>query len=460
MSPFTYGLLGAILFTHPVLPSAGDEGNRCTIVPLPSARDPAATYFVGTAAADTVLAGLGSVEPTGAPGHSGSGQQERRIYGQVIDVDRFAGADSVELARAFEQQGSNKVVIVPWDYDAGCQTTYWHSSAQWVPLGEPGLYELGLRPRSDWANGFPTFDAFTAARHPYPLGIFFQHGYLGTEELRTGPSLTAAEYFEFYRGLPERSTIEQNPEHALQVVIEWQQANPESASKYPATSIVASVKRGVNMAFTRRHAQGMASPLVGTYRFTFSLTGSRERIFYARTYAAPGSAWFLQPGDALVDTVFPPPRPEGYVLPAAVAISSDAFPATDCAGSPETGREIQFAVVANESAERSHEWLGSVWLDPLAWYFPADSVLQSFRHDNFTRSIERYRQNLPAETPARITREQDGSVSIEQTIRLGDGREAVIHGSRVSEQTIACSRGRDGSWEDSNAFVDRNAASR
>jgi hypothetical protein len=243
-----FGSLAAALLALAAPPSAtADEFNRCSVRPFSGARDPEVTYLLGTALPDTLLAGPGMIEPSAGPGHWGRGG-ERQIYGQVIQVERFGGADSTTLALAFGERSIAQAVIVPWDYDPSCRTTIRSRSAQWVPLGVPGMFTVRLRPESEWADGLPTFDAFMADLEPYPLGVLFQRGYRGTEALRTRPSLSAAEYFELYRALPERNMIRRDPEAAAALINRWEQAHPELAQKYPATEVLRWARRSIERA--------------------------------------------------------------------------------------------------------------------------------------------------------------------------------------------------------------------
>lgn len=219
----------------PAAPALSAELSRCSRVPFPVARNPELAVLLGSATADTILAGPGDVEPS--PGHWGRGRN-RAIYGQVVEIERLAGSDSALLSGAFQTQGNRRVLIVPWDYDPSCRTAVWSRSAQWVPLGEPGTFAVRLRPPQEWAGGIPTFDAFAADLAPYPLGLFFQHGYRGTDALRTQPSLSAAEYFELYLALPEREASQQNPAAAAALMAKWENENPALAVKYPATEIL------------------------------------------------------------------------------------------------------------------------------------------------------------------------------------------------------------------------------
>jgi hypothetical protein len=194
------------------------------------------THLLGSAAADTLLAGPGNVRPSGERGHWGSGAP-RAIYGQRVHVERFGGADSLRIAEAFQRQGHSQAVLVPWDYDEGCSTTIWSPSARWILPAEPGVFTVRLRPEVEWAQGLPTFDAFTADLQPYPHGLLFRKGYEGAE-LQTEPSLTAAEYYELYRRLPTQEMIQEQRVQAAAAVRAWAHANPAVAAKFPTARIL------------------------------------------------------------------------------------------------------------------------------------------------------------------------------------------------------------------------------
>jgi hypothetical protein len=208
----------------------------CSFAPFRGLRLAEKTHLLGSAAADTLLAGLGSVQPSGGRGHWGSGAP-RTIYGQVVQIERFGGADSLRIAAAFLRQGHSQVVLVPWDYDEGCEPTIWSESARWILPTDPGVFTVRLRPEAQWAQGLPTFDAFVADLQPYPHGGFFRKGYAG-RELQTEPSLTAAEYYELYRRLPTREVIEEHGGQATAAVRAWVSANPAVAAKYPTARIL------------------------------------------------------------------------------------------------------------------------------------------------------------------------------------------------------------------------------
>lgn len=207
----------------------------CSRMPFPPVRNRGATYFVATTLADTVLAGEGRVHPDSNEGHWGAGEAHA-VYGQVVRIDTLGGANEAELFRLLEQRRSRDVVVVPWDYDPACRPTYWSSSARWIDPGLVGLYVVRLRDKSEWADGRPTFDAFAAAFTPYPYGPLYRAGYLGTDALRSRPSLDAYEFFSLYAALPV--DFPDSDSAVLAPVRRWAAAHPELAGKYPADEIL------------------------------------------------------------------------------------------------------------------------------------------------------------------------------------------------------------------------------
>jgi hypothetical protein len=58
-------------------PAAGAGGvPLCTLIPF-ALPDTGTTYVLGSATPDTVFAGPGPVEPSGGPGHTGSGRRAK-----------------------------------------------------------------------------------------------------------------------------------------------------------------------------------------------------------------------------------------------------------------------------------------------------------------------------------------------------------------------------------------------
>jgi hypothetical protein len=139
---------GAVLFAAlPVAEVSRPRPTLCSIAPFPTGREAAATYFLGHGLPDTAAASAGNLAPGTSGGHWGSGAP-RSVYGQLVAVDTIAGADAGTVEATFARRGRREVVVVPWDYDAGCQPTYWTASARWIPLDRSGFYSLRLRPEA------------------------------------------------------------------------------------------------------------------------------------------------------------------------------------------------------------------------------------------------------------------------------------------------------------------------
>lgn len=233
---------GAIALGLSTMPSASATRPPatflCSFAPTTVVRDGDLTYFVGTALPDTVLAGLGHVKkPSSHGGHWGSGKK-RAVYGQLVRADTLAGAGADRVRAAMARLRSRDLLLVPWDYDPGCEPTYWSPSARWVAPGLVGFYKVTLRAEKHWTDGRPTFDAFTADLEPYPHGPFFREGYRGTDAVRLRPSLSAREMFGLYEVLPIWAGQELNAS-ALEPLERWAREHADLARKYPADEILA-----------------------------------------------------------------------------------------------------------------------------------------------------------------------------------------------------------------------------
>jgi hypothetical protein len=222
--------------------SSTPTASLCSLVPLPYGRDPKVTHLVGVALPDTMLAGPGRVRPSRWGGHWGPGR-ERKVYGQLVRVDTLGGAQAGDIRNAFAQRGNRQVLLVPWDYDAACEPTYWTGSAAWVTPNLSGFYTVTPRVRRQWVDGIPTFDAFAADLEPYPHGGFFRAGYRGTDALRTSPSLEPRELFDLYDVLPIWEAFERRDSTAFARVVAWARDNPDLAVKYPAQRILENLDR-------------------------------------------------------------------------------------------------------------------------------------------------------------------------------------------------------------------------
>lgn len=214
-----------------VQPGRGDVqplGAVCSLLNVPIARNPEATYFVGSALPDTVLAGAGEVEPSeGASGLPGA------VYGQVVRVMQVDGPGRDTLHSVFAGSGSRDVVLVPWGHDTACEPAYWDESARWIGLEREVFFETHLRPERLWAAGYPTLDVYFAGRLvPYPQGWDYE----GTEAAHR---LTPAEYFSLYAGLPPaRTRGDLDWAGVLRAVTSWVDQHPGSAERFPVPPLL------------------------------------------------------------------------------------------------------------------------------------------------------------------------------------------------------------------------------
>ena len=230
---------GAVLVVMP-LSILTDHAPRCSLIDGPYARVPELTYLLGVALPDTIHAGRGATRPSSHGGHWGRGAR-RKVYGQLIRVDTLAGAGAHSVQQALGVLGSRTVVIVPWDYDPGCQPTYWSRSARWVEPGAPGFYKLQLRIEDQWVNDIPTFDAFMADREPYPLGPYYRAPYGPGDALDGRRALNAQEMFSFYLAMPTFSERQRRSPIALERLERWAAQNPDAARKHPAEQYLKAV---------------------------------------------------------------------------------------------------------------------------------------------------------------------------------------------------------------------------
>jgi hypothetical protein len=136
---------------------------------------------------------------------------------------------------AFRAAGTREVVLVPWEFDAGCRPAAWRGGARWAELGTPGFYVATLRARAHWAGGRPTFDVYFAGRYPYPTGSYFRSAPAG--------ALSASEYFDLYAALPSSRTPYPQRNDAARRLWGWARANAAVAAKHPAAAILAEVRR-------------------------------------------------------------------------------------------------------------------------------------------------------------------------------------------------------------------------
>lgn len=411
---------------------------RCSILFKPSARGRATTVVLASTTTDTLLAGAGVVSPSMHGGHSGTGEPGP-IYGQVIEVIRFGGADSTRLAAAFRQLGDARAVVVPWDYDPSCSPARWTRGFAWLEPEVRGTFTLRLRPDSMWVDGLPVFDAFGAVLEPYPFafrgkGIRHSRG-----SFPDSPWLTAEDFFRFLLAIPPAQDWTEKPDRSWSVTRAWQLAHPDLADRYPATVITAQIAGAITRAKARRVLHSISPPITGTYSMSLALNDGPPRTFYLRTRTRPANAW--RPANSPRDPAGPadePSRPPAYNMIASAAHSMSELP-TDCVNTRNLAREGYVYVIDPPAQDRERQTAWSGWLEAslLTTLFMDDPELAEFKQKEFDEWRVRRRSSTDLEAPARFW--YDGDVlRVEQTLRLRDGRRLTVRGERISDAVIVC----------------------
>jgi len=257
-------VLGALTSLHESVPP-------CTPVPVPIGRSSKDVFFIGTALPDTVLAGAGLQEWGTGPGHSGFGRS-RKIYGQLVHVEQLQG-----LSRTRLPSETMTVVLVPWDYGADCSTVVWGQSARWVEPGRRVVFRATLRPDIEWANDLPTLDVSIPEFSLYP----FDTGRLYMLNDTALNDLPLEDVLDLYERLPLESLLVVSPDSAMESLEAWARSNPAAARREPASTILAFVREDAE----DRRVSLIKSPIVGTYRFVFTVAPADSLVMYARTDA-------------------------------------------------------------------------------------------------------------------------------------------------------------------------------
>lgn len=117
-----------------------------------------AAILLARAQADTVETGLGLVYTRAEYLR----HDPRKIFGQTMDLSQIEGFGAEHVREVLASSGTREVVLVPWDYGAGCGPHFWNGSARWSTPDSLGVYTGTLRPDSLWVGGRPTFDVYFA----------------------------------------------------------------------------------------------------------------------------------------------------------------------------------------------------------------------------------------------------------------------------------------------------------
>ena len=418
-------LLRALALAAGPLLLAG-EARACSKVEYLSHRAPTIVHFIGTAAADTALAGPGTLRVRVAPGHFGPAG-ERTVYGQVVEVERVGG-----LAAARLPAGATRVVR---DYGADCTPTPWMRSARWVGPGTRGVFHATLRDPAEWADGLPTLDVLSPDLEPYPERLGRARGVVHPDSL-----LSVEQLFDVMDLLPPADESRVDAAAAAAPLLRWARANPELAARYPAAAMVRSAVYDIE----HQQIRAIDPPLGGTYRFTATLGDGPPLTFHARSWARAVGGWnpSRRPSSSSDPTAVR--EHEGYSLLMVGADALESLPATCCGPDRRIRREAYMEVLRapepRPGPDGAQVWRGSIEVNLVARQFPAHEALGEFARAVGERGYQAYMQRQPVEVGATFHVLPDGSVRVEQTIELEDGRRLVLRGERVSRVTIPSSR--------------------
>lgn len=375
--------------------------NACTLLPYVTAHADSGVVLMVNATGDTAAAGPGSVRPSRYGGHQGP-RRHGGVYGQVVQVQRAGGpmAAAVPAGRA---------VLVPWDYDPGCEATAWGRSARWLP-NRPQAVLARLRPREHWVDGIPTLDVFN------------------THVLRTdaGADAETELLFGYHAALPSRTQLERDVWGAVEPVRAWLAAHPEAA-EHP---LIRWSAREVHRAAASEDVRAAPSPLAGTWRFELSRTGGPTHVLYARTASRPSYAL----PDPDTSTLMPAPVPAGYSLPAFFHADSSRLPRRpQQARRFEGNGDIEVHLPGHPAPDGSRRL--PAWAEPVNFtglFADEDPELHAGAVEQMRLPFEIEKRSGTGE----VVVWPDGRVTLTQVIRIGPGREITLRGERIDSASV------------------------
>ena len=393
--------------------------HACTLAPFGRLKSDSHPYFIGVPLTDTIVVGPGETIAVGDRGHFGR-RGEGQIFGQMVRVEKWGEA------RAVASLTNDTAVIVPWDYDASCQTTTWGGSWRWLASGSRKFMSPHLRPQAHWVGAYPTFDAFAPHLDAYPASqadpVFPRPDKRLTDQL-----------FDLFQLVPSSEQIEALGWPAVEEAFRWARAHTTLASTYPADEI----GRRLTMAAGESHVRKLAIPVAGTYRMTLTFPSGSRRQFFLRTADRAWGAWYVS--RQFKDPEEHPIRAwskqlDGYQLAIWIAAREEALPVR-----PEYSTRYDYPLGVREAADTIGGEL--VWraefevsgLDRLE--LPQDAELDSLMAIHYRWFEASWDAGTLVGDPGTFVRNALG-LTFEQPIPLLEGRSIRIHGDRVSSRTV------------------------
>ena len=399
----------------------------CSLFPLEMRlRNSDAVAFVGTAGADTMLAGPGAEQPVVEEGHYGRGRP-RAIYGQRVRIQRLE-RDAPSALRAATVTDSS-AVIVPWDYSASCRRVAWSRSARWLTPGTRGAFVAELRERPHWVGGRPTFDVTPeAAVYPSP----WPHD--ARSPMIDAPLLSADEFLSLYEVLPDGDSLRVTPDSAAAPLLRWAQMFPQIAAKQPAAYLLDYVREEVIEARYEKRT----SLLAGTYRVVFRTVAGDSSAFFART--EPHASSVIRAEGSRGNSFDPRSgrRIIGHYLLALVARTTDEFPPRRTgANVPEGYLAIVDSAIAQ--TDSGAVFAGSIDLENVAAFLAPDSLArrrltEAGRHKTALQT-RLFNSGQPL-TPGRFLISGSGRARFEMAIEHDGVPALTVRAERISREHL------------------------
>ncbi len=316
--------------------SAGTTPERCSLTPGFHPRlENGGTVMLAIPTADTLRAGAGTLRLGEGGGHSGPGRREV-IYGQRFQVFRST------LERYGLIDDTIHAVLVPWDYDAGCEPVPWSRSAHWLSSTDTLLVSATRRDTAHWAGGIPTYDVTAVPQSVYD-GRHQPNQYTWVKVDTTVPLNTPQELLEMLTRLPRSADLLTGDERVLDAIHAWALTHPEIAERNPSSEMIANARRRVRVA----QLMSQTVPFTGTWELKIRTRSGREVTHWLRTMERPTGA-----------SGYEPEGPSGFGLAFNLASTEDELPAvrqyignwgfTIASRSPDRERHWRFRIEPEE----------------------------------------------------------------------------------------------------------------
>ena len=347
-------------------------------------------------------------------------------YVQIFRVERLSNRVDPSLLQSMKES-RNRIVIVPWGYESDCHTLSWRGSALWAKPDRSGLFGVGLRPRTEWIGGIPTFDTTPDGDTPYP----------GPSAANSAVNLNAGEFLSLVDsvpaipvGLDEVRTYVQMKKR-FEAIFRWAAAHPQQAKRMPLSQWVESGKDWI----ARAQFDTVISPFAGTYRFVLKVPPGDTVVFYGRTGLRTYDVIWQEAGDT---TKRAKSDPLGYYLIVGIGKTveglADAWPGQNDSG--VMGAGFRPIVTAKDSTV----WKGDIDVFLSLQKLAADSSLATkLAH---IRKVDTDNMDMRARSylPGRIVRRRNGALEINLLVKERDSTIATIRGMRISKTTFTHSR--------------------